>query len=320
MAEEDEDVVLAGSALHRHLLDSGLADMELASPASSDRSLASELAALEQAGNGITARPEMDFQPPAEVSSGRRLVCGLWPDSGTAQLEVELAQDIVKSELLVSEDDEFVHSFILTEEALARHCAGEQGAGGSALGDLLLFSGSLAAVAGAVFFLSERTRLAATAAAILPSALATATSLRLGARVQQGRETRHFRELVRQMLADMKIFKQLLRKSLNLIQGMEMMNQGYMSAVSGAGGSLGKAGGAVEESGLSEALCRRSSFIALRRAIYTSTLQITTAYRGAIQTLMEVCPLAEHIDLHDHYLAFIALENFGISGELPDER
>jgi hypothetical protein len=138
--------------------------------------------------------------------------------------------------------------------------------------------------------------------------------------VQQGRETRHFRELVRQMLADMKIFKQLLRKSLNLIQGMEMMNQGYMSAVSGAGGSQGGAGGAVEESGLSEALCRRSSFIALRRAIYTSTLQITTAYRGAIQTLMEVCPLAEHIDLHDHYLAFIALENFGISEELPDER
>ena len=33
-----------------------------------------------------------------------------------------------------------------------------------------------------MFFLSERTRLAATAAAILPSALATASSVRLGAR------------------------------------------------------------------------------------------------------------------------------------------
>ena len=38
MAEEDEDVVLAGSALHQHLLDSGLGDVELSSPASSDRS------------------------------------------------------------------------------------------------------------------------------------------------------------------------------------------------------------------------------------------------------------------------------------------
>ena len=100
--------------------------------------------------------------------------------------------------------------------------------------------------AGAVFFLSERTRLAATAAAILPSALATASSVRLGARwvclsrppqtlpmtqiccfhrVQQGKETKEFQDLVKQMLSDMKIFKQLLRKSLNLIQGMEMMNQ-----------------------------------------------------------------------------------------------
>ena len=57
MAEEDEDVVLAGSlllqlqnlisyflshsgsALHRHLLESGLGDVELSSPASSDRSV-----------------------------------------------------------------------------------------------------------------------------------------------------------------------------------------------------------------------------------------------------------------------------------------
>ena len=33
------------------------------------------------------------------------------------------------------------------------------------------------------------------------------------------------------MLSDMKIFKQLLRKSLNLIQGMEMMNQVNLSSI-----------------------------------------------------------------------------------------
>ena len=101
-----------------------------------------------------------------------------------------------------------------------------------------------------MFFLSERTRLAVTAAAILPSALATASSVRLGARcvsvlitssrftnvccfhrVQQGKETKEFQDLVKQMLSDMKIFKQLLRKSLNLIQGMEMMNQVYFQDI-----------------------------------------------------------------------------------------
>merc|ERR550532_1537294 len=104
------------------------------------------------------------------------------------------------------------------------------------------------------------------------------------------------------------------------------MNQGYMQAVGGVGRGGGHAGlddgeeSPAEASSLSSALCKRSSFIALRRAIYSSTIQITTAYRAAIQTLMEVCPLAEHIDLKDHYLAFIELENFGIATDLPDER
>ena len=35
---------------------------------------------------------------------------------------------------------------------------------------------------------------------------------------------------------------------------------------------------------------------------------------------MSATPLSENIDLKDHYLAFIQLENFGIEKELPDER
>ena len=43
-------------------------------------------------------------------------------------------------------------------------------------------------------------------------------------------------------------------------------------------------------------------------------------FRQAIEKLMSITPLAEHIDLKDHYLAFIDLDNFGIQNELPDER
>ena len=75
----------------------------------------------------------------------------------------------------------------------------------------------------------------------------------------------------------MKIFKQLLRKSLNLIQGMEMMNQGYINAVSRNQGEGSSSKG--EESKLSKALCKRSSFISLRRAIYTHTVQMILVYR-----------------------------------------
>ena len=67
-----------------------------------------------------------------------------------SNLKVELAQDIVKSELLVSEDEDFINNFILSEDTLEEYKkAGESG--GSVLGDVLLFSGSLAAVAGKHF-------------------------------------------------------------------------------------------------------------------------------------------------------------------------
>ena len=63
--------------------------------------------------------------------------------------KVELAQEIVKSELLVSEDEDFINNFILSEDTLEEYKkAGESG--GSVLGDVLLFSGSLAAVAGSI--------------------------------------------------------------------------------------------------------------------------------------------------------------------------
>jgi hypothetical protein len=68
----------------------------------------------------------------------------------------------------------------------------DSGGAGSYLGEALMLSGSLAAVAGAVFFLSERTRAAAAAAAILPSAVAAISSLRIGARIKSGSETSHF--------------------------------------------------------------------------------------------------------------------------------
>ena len=47
---------------------------------------------------------------------------------------------------------------------------------------------------------------------------------------------------------------------------------------------------------------------------------MNTVFREAIERLMQINPVAEHIDLKDHYLAFIDLENFGIDKQIPDER
>lgn len=120
-----------------------------------------------------------------------------WPKDCNAILEIEIAQKIMQSELviisktykdtkkaikyllvlnksqlpthlkssfflqLVQEDQDFLSNFILTEEAFAEYekKVGESsGKTSSLFGDVLLFSGSIAAVAGTILYLSERTR------------------------------------------------------------------------------------------------------------------------------------------------------------------
>ena len=93
-----------------------------------------------------------------EVDGGRRLTSLIWPDSADKLLEVELAQLVLRSELLVTEDEEFINNYILTEDTMEQYKRELGGGQGSFMKDVLLFSGSLAAVAGAVFFFSERKR------------------------------------------------------------------------------------------------------------------------------------------------------------------
>ena len=42
------------------------------------------------------------------------------------------------------------------------------------------------------------------------------------------------------------------------------------------------------------------------------------SYRSAVKRLMEVSPLADHVDLKDHYIAFIELRSFGIEEDLQN--
>ena len=186
----------------------------------------------------------------------------------------------------------------------------------SGLADAILFTGSLAAVAGTVMYLSERTRMAATAAAVLPTAIAALAALR-GSTGGKGKATgeegidkgdKQLEELVTQMLADMKLFRQLIRKTLNLLQGMELMHSGYTLAVNTSTG----APVTVEEARLAKALADRACFPALRQAAYRATVDLIGSYRIAVEELMVVSPLAQHVDFKEHYIAFIDLKSFGI--------
>ncbi len=172
MGDEDEDVVWEGSPLHKHLEQEGLLAGE------EDMGLVEKKGAA--ASTAPVRRKRSRRRPPPATSKG---LCARFPSHSAmvAQLEVEVARRVLDSELLVQEDEDFVGNFILTEEALelARKRQEELEAApsrSSGLGDVLLLSGSLAAAAAAVLYLSERARLAATVASVLPTAVAAVSA------------------------------------------------------------------------------------------------------------------------------------------------
>ena len=96
-------------------------------------------------------------------------------------------------------------------------------------------------MAGAVFFLSERTRAvgAAAAAALLPTAMAfgTASTTRIATKMSEEEEKSNFDNLIKRLLGDMQLFKKLVRKCLNLLQGMELIHAGNVFAINSVTGA-----------------------------------------------------------------------------------
>lgn len=313
--DDDVEVVWEGSPLHQHLSEVGLSEK-----ADSEKLHHVEAEAFQDEEKKLEFA-QGDHERSVLLSSARSF---MWPQDSPTVLEVKVAQAILDSELLVQEDEDFVSNFILTEDVLAEfkeHVEHEERQGTSSfLGDILLFSGSVAAMAGAVLYLSERARAATAAAAILPTALAAMSSVRINSKVSQTKEEEHFHKLISLLLADMKLFKQLVRKSLNLLQGMEMVSTGVTFSVNTeTGGASSNQPPASSPTKLSRGLDARgaSTFPALRLAAHKCTVQLIQAYRDAVEQLMKVSPLADHVDLREHYIAFVDLENFGILVEQP---
>ena len=290
---EDEDVVWAGSPLHEHLVHTGFDDIE---SGVKDRGASSTPSKSERCLR----------RTPVPVSASLATVT--WPrDVPPQQLEIDIAKKLLSSELMVEEDEDFITNFILTEDALASSNEKKKADGArSFLGDALLFSGSLVAVAGTVLYLTERTRLAATAAAVLPTALAALAAAKEKREEHLDKmQEEQFLQLIEQMLVDMKTFKHLVRKSLNLLQGMELMHSGYLFAVNSATGapqattsSLAQpSSGGQQENPLSSALEGRACFPALRKATYECTVEMILAYRDAVTKLLDMSPLADRVDL-----------------------
>ena len=86
------------------------------------------------------------------------------------------------------------------------------------------------------------------------------------------------------------------------------MNAGYLFAIN-------KSTGAVSSSNDTKLVTqhqRNVAFPALRLATYKCTIQLLQSYREALSQLLEASPLADYVDMKDHYIALVDLECFGI--------
>ena len=207
--DEDEEVIFGNSPLSQHLKDVGV-----------------DHDAIQQHEEAPSSEQVQDETLLGRSTRQYGMDCA-WPEvtSSSFLLEIETAQQILESSLLVSEDEDFISNFLLSEDAMERYSAelSDSDKGRSVLPEVLLFGGSLAAVAGTVFFLSERTHLAATAASVLPSALAAfSAGYSFNTKCKSDEKSKHFHNMIAQLLTDMKTFKTIVRKTMNLLQGKSL--------------------------------------------------------------------------------------------------
>ena len=180
--------------------------------------------------------------------------------------EKDFAEVNLDSGMLVVEDEEFFLSFIFAESSsLFPHQSD------SVLLDSLLFSSSLAAVGGAIFM-----KKLSLLAAALPIAFRTVFGLRTGAQLIRRRQACKLKYKLCCLISSMKKVKTVLSKSLNVIRGMEIMNNGYLVAVKSG---HQESGSSTLESKLSKALYVKTLLIPLRQSIYSESLHIILALR-----------------------------------------
>jgi hypothetical protein len=261
MSLEDEDVVLAGSALHTHLVTSGYNDLELRGGEDEQVTVGDNDDANKNEGDVSDSNagilPHHWFKVSGKMQDVMTFVS---PHGSLRELENNFASIILESGLLVVEDEEFFLRFILVDSNRFAHHSD------SVLLDSLLFSSSLAAVGGAIFM-----KKVSLGAAVLPLAFITVFGLRTVKQLIHRRQACKLKYAVCGLIRIMKNVKTVLSKSLNLIRGMEMINKGSM----------------VAESKMSKALFRRTLLIPLRQSVHSESLNRILALRQVIRVLLQ---------------------------------
>ena len=154
---EDEDVIWEGSPLHEHLTQQNLELFPQSTKCVSND--CSPLLDLKEEAEDRHAESKTMIQPEPngnvvcekdgsndKITSNSILSSAksfAWPESRRLEvLQVEVARQLLESDLLVKEDEDFINNFLLTDDALEDyHRYTTEGGTSNILGDVLLFSG-----------------------------------------------------------------------------------------------------------------------------------------------------------------------------------
>ena len=241
MRAEDEDVVLAGSALHTHLVSSGFYDIELGGEAiahtDNDSDEASDFVDEPELGIWFQQAKNKIFLP-----------------SSSQGLTQKCVDDVLDSGLLVAEDEQFFHQYLAGSDSHDKRIPA------SALMEGLLLAS----------FLAGQRILRRSGFLVASIGVGSLLCLRLGSRIVQASQAGRVRSMMARMIERMEQLKILLGRSLNLIRGMEMINKTSIMV-----SKLGKAETqSNKQQSRLEAFQRRSLLIPLRQAVYSSSYQM----------------------------------------------
>lgn len=242
MNTEDEDVVLAGSALHTHLVASGFNDLEV--------------------GGGVVSHSDKtDFSCDPDDKSGvtesnnwfKQARHFLLPPLDSHDLHQNCVGAVLDSGLLGAEDEQFFEqSLQISSNSSCKRS--------SALTDTLVLSSCLAGLGQAI--LNKKGFLAGT----LLVGAASLFCWRVGVRMVNSRNESWVISLLTVLIRRMKELKTIMAKSFNLIKGMEMLSKSVTTA------NLGRQSSAQQLR--LKAFQKKSLLIPLRQSVYRSGYQM----------------------------------------------
>ena len=269
MSLHDEDVVIAGSVLHTHLVSSGFHDVELGGAGGlSDQETTCDHDSIEALGPDEISEYFPHRQYSKNVDKLKQVLTYILPSNQNKQDAKGYATFALDSGLLVVEDEEFFLHYLLADTDYDSPAAQPH----PALLDSVLLSSCLAAAG--VLTCSKRI---SPLSAALPVAVLTLCSLRTGTRWAGQRQAARLNKRMTYLLRNMKQFKVLLSKSLTLIRGMEMMNKSQTVAVKS--GQKESEPSKVKNSNILENFNRQTLLIPLRQTVYFETYQMLLQLR-----------------------------------------